>query len=381
MHGSPLDNQQPTIHSYFHTSHGNPMWLVLFCIGLITMHANITNMYDGRPTSIGVVYKKTIGNYIVHTDGQVVLCELSNRIRKQLIYPTADPGSLHHRVQKVVELEHMDPLAVGDEVRYIQAEDGKGLIIELLPRRNKLTRRSAVPKPLHHGAHPFEQIIVTNVDQVVPVMAAAQPDPKWNLLDRYLASAEAGEIGSLICITKMDLVKGNEGELPEALDQYRQIGYPIVLTSTVSGEGIEALRAALTGRISAMVGKSGVGKTALLNTLQPGLGLRVKEVSQATGKGRHTTTNLEMFPLDGGGGIVDTPGSREFGLWEFDDDLALLFPEMRCLVGKCRFGLDCQHDEEPGCVIRKAVMDGQISPRRYQSYLHLKAEGVYVRRN
>jgi ribosome biogenesis GTPase len=345
------------------------------------MHTDALKMYDGRPTFRGVVYKKTIGNYIVHSDGRALLCELSNRIRKQLIYPTADPGSLHHRVQKVVELEHVDPLAVGDEVRYIQAEEGKGLIIELLPRRNKLTRRSAVPKPLHHGAHPFEQIIVTNVDQVVPVMAAAQPDPKWNLLDRYLASAEAGGIGSVICITKLDLVKGNEEELQETLTEYRKIGYPSVLTSTISGEGIDNLRVALKGRISVMVGKSGVGKTALLNALQPGLGLRVKEVNQVTGKGRHTTTNLEMFPLDGGGAIVDTPGTREFGMWDNVDDLALLFPEMHPLVGKCRFGLDCQHDEEPGCAIRKAVMAGNISPRRYQSLLSLKEEVIHVRRN
>jgi ribosome biogenesis GTPase len=338
-------------------------------------------MYDGRPTFTGVVYKKTIGNYTVHTDGRALTCELSNRIRKQLIYPTADPGNVHHRVQKVVELEHMDPLAVGDEVCYIQAEDGKGLIIEVLPRRNKLTRRSAVPKPLHHGAHPFEQIIVTNVDQVVAVMSSAQPDPKWNLLDRYLASAEAGEIPALICITKLDLVKGNEGGLQDALVEYRQIGYPSVLTSSVSGEGIEDLRKALNGRISVMIGKSGVGKTALLNSLQPGLGLRVKEVNQVTGKGKHTTTNLEMFPLDGGGAIVDTPGTREFGMWDNVDDIAMLFSEMRPLVGKCRFGLDCNHDEEPGCVIRKAVMAGQISPRRYQSFLSLKDELIHVRRN
>ena len=142
------------------------------------MHISITTMYDGRPTYNGVVYKKTIGNYTVHRNGQAVVCELSNRIRKQLIYPTADPGSLRHRVQKVVELEHMDPIAVGDEVRYIQAEDGKGLIVELLTRRNKLTRRSAVAKPLHHGAHPFEQIIVTNVDQVVPVSGSCPARPQ-----------------------------------------------------------------------------------------------------------------------------------------------------------------------------------------------------------
>jgi ribosome biogenesis GTPase len=374
-------SRKPVIHKFFPASHGNQTWLVLFYSGLKTMHSALSNMYDGRPTFTGVVYKKTIGNYTVHNEGLAVVCELSNRIRKQLIYPTADPGNVHHRVQKVVELEHMDPLAVGDEVRYIQAEDGKGLIVELLPRRNKLTRRSAVPKPLHHGAHPFEQIIVTNVDQVVPVLAAAQPEPKWNLLDRYLASAEAGEIPALICITKLDLVKGKEEGLQDALSEYRQIGYPSILTSTISSVGIDEIRVALTGRISVMVGKSGVGKTALLNALQPGLGLRVREVNQVTGKGRHTTTNLEMFPLEGGGAIVDTPGTREFGMWDAVDDIALLFSEMRPLVGKCRFGLDCTHDEEPGCAIRKAVMAGQISPRRYQSFISLKDEVINVRRN
>ena len=123
---------------------------------------------------------------------------------------------------------------------------------------------------------------------------------------------------------------------------------------------------ALNGRISALLGKSGVGKTSLLNALQPGLGLRVNQVNERTGKGKHTTTALEMFPLDGNdesGTIVDTPGIREFGLWDVDgEDLALYFPEMRPLVGRCRFGLDCRHDEEPGCAIRKAVTDGQISP-------------------
>ncbi len=336
------------------------------------MHASNTEMYDGRPTFTGVVYKKTIGNYLVHTDGQALPCELSPRLRKKLIYPTADPGSLHHRVQKVVEIEHVDPLAVGDEVRCILAEENKGLIVELLPRRNKLTRKSAVPMP---SAHPFEQVIVTNIDQVVAVIAAAQPAPKWNLLDRYLASAEAGEIEALICITKLDLVKDLDNELKPLLDEYQAIGYAHVLTSAVTGEGIDQLREALKGRTSVFVGKSGVGKSALLNHLQPGLGLKVKEVNQVTGKGRHTTSHLEMFGLDSGGAIVDTPGTREFGLWEFDgDNLALLFREMQPLVGRCRFRLDCQHDDEPGCAIRNAVVDGRISPRRYQSYLRLKEE-------
>jgi ribosome biogenesis GTPase len=253
------------------------------------------------------------------------------------------------------------------------------MIVEVLPRRSRMTRRSAVPMP---GAHPFEQVIVANLDQVVAVFAAAQPAPKWGLLDRYLVSAEACELPALICITKLDLLQGRDSELLEALEIYRKIGYPVLLTSAVGGEGLDDVRAALQGRVSALLGKSGVGKTSLLNALQPGLGLRVNQVNERTGKGKHTTTHAEMYPLDGLAGmentaIVDTPGIREFGLWEIDgEDLAHYFPEMRPLVGRCRFGLDCRHDEEPGCAIRKAVTAGQVSPYRYKSLRGLMEEAA-----
>lgn len=329
---------------------------------------------DTNAKDQGVVYKKTIGHYFVHTDGKIIPCALSNRLRKQLIYPTADPNSLRPVVQKVREIEHVDPVAIGDLVRYIDAGDGSGLLVEVLPRRNRLARQTAVPMP---GAHPFEQVIVANVDQVAPVFAAANPAPKWNLLDRYLAACESLDLSVLIILTKLDLVTNKQGgveeDLIEIAEEYRQIGYPVLLTSSLSGAGMEELQQALQGRTTVLLGKSGVGKTALLNKLQPGLGLRVKEVSKATGKGRHTTTHLEMFPLDVGGAIVDTPGMREFGLWDVhQDDLAFFFREMRPYVGQCKFGLKCRHDDEPDCAIRKAVMAGKISPHRYQSYLKLK---------
>jgi len=328
----------------------------------------------------GVVYRKTIGSYDVFSGERLVPCEISPRLRKQLIYPIADPHSLSHIVRGVKTIEHVDPVAVGDQVRYIDAQNGAGLIIEVLPRRSKLTRRTAVPMP---GAHAFEQVIVANVDQVVPVFAAANPAPKWNMLDRYLVSAESLDLPALICINKLDLVQVDgeitEAELEQIVAEYRQIGYSVLLTSTVTGEGLEELKEALQGRVSVFVGKSGVGKTSLLNALQPGLGKRIKEVSQATGKGKHATTWMEMIPLGlgapGSGAIVDTPGVREFGPWNVaEDDLALFFPEMQAYVGRCKFGLDCRHDEEPGCEIRKAVLEGKISPRRYKSYLLLGAE-------
>jgi ribosome biogenesis GTPase len=336
---------------------------------------------EAQPLSVersgeGVVYSKTTGQYSVLTGEEMVPCELSPRLRKQLIYPTADPNSLRRVVREVKQIEHVDPVAIGDRVRYIDAQNGRGLIVEILPRQNKFTRRTAVPMP---GAHSFEQVIVANVDQVIPVFAAANPAPKWNMLDRYLVSAESLGLPSVICINKVDLAQSSNGALEVSLEQvvaaYGRIGYPVALVSAVTSQGLEAFRHILAGRVSVLVGKSGVGKTSLLNALQPGLGLRVKDVSQATGKGRHTTTHLEMFPLDGGGAIVDTPGVREFGLWDVEeDDLALHFPEMRPYVGRCKFGLDCRHDEEPGCAIRKAVMVGAISPQRYRSYLLLRQE-------
>ncbi len=324
------------------------------------------NTYDG--SGQGVVFRKNLGHYAVHTEERDIDCVLSSRLRKELIYPTADPSSLRHRVQQVREIEHVDPVAIGDSVIFTDAGDGSGMITEILPRRNKLSRPATTP-----GQRVFEQVIVSNADQVVPVFAAASPTPKWHLLDRYLVSAEASELPSLICITKVDLFNDRR-EIDEVVDSYQKIGYRVLCVSSVTRDGLEEIKQALQGKISVMVGKSGVGKTSLLNAIQPGLGLIVKEVSRGEqGKGMHTTTHLEMFPLDGGGAIVDTPGIREFGLWDADSDsLDQLFPEMRSFIGKCKFGLDCSHDEEPGCAVRKAVVDGKISPYRYQSYIKLR---------
>jgi ribosome biogenesis GTPase len=308
-----------------------------------------------------VVYKKLIGTYFVRTTSGEVTCAISNRLRKELIYPIADLSSNpHHRVQEVRDIHTVDPVAIGDRVRFIQAEDDTGMITEVLPRSNKLARSAAGKKEL-------EQVIAANIDQIVAVFAAARPAPKWNLLDRYLVTAEAAEIPALICLTKIDLV--NEGEFKDTLDEYEALGYPVISTSMVDQRGIGELREALKDKTSVLIGKSGVGKTSLLNTVQPGLGLRVSEVGKQLGKGKHTTTHLEMLSLQIGGGIIDTPGMREFEAWNLDDgDFALLFPEMRPLVGSCRFGLGCTHTQEPGCAIVRAVAEGQISERRYHSY-------------
>jgi ribosome biogenesis GTPase len=322
---------------------------------------------DATTLDQGLVIRKSQGSYAVECGDRILPCAISNQLRKQLIYPTAALGSRRHRVDAVAEIKVIDPVAIGDHVRFVDAGDGTGVIHEVMDRKNKLVRRAAGPKPL-------EQVIVANVDQVIPVIAAAFPEPKWELLDRYLAAAESRELPALILLTKLDLV-GRE-ILDEAVAEFERIGYRVILTSARTGEGIDELRDALRDRVSVVVGKSGVGKSSILNAVEPGLGLRVNEVSEVTGKGKHTTTHLELFKLASGGAIVDTPGMREFGLWEVDDeDLAATFRELRPYLGQCRFGMNCQHTHEPGCAVKAAVTAGAIGERRYASYLRMLGGG------
>ncbi|HEX5810402.1 MAG TPA: GTPase RsgA, partial [Anaerolineales bacterium] len=168
---------------------------------------------------VGVVFRKTLGHYTVQANGRDIDCVLSSLIHKQLIFPTADPTSLRHTVQEVREIDHVDPVAIGDRVRYADAGEGRGMIVEVLPRDSKLSRPAPVP-----GARVFEQVIVANADLVLPVFSVANPTPKWGLLDRYLVSAEAAELPSLIVINKLDLAWKNPG-FDEEIEVYRCIGY------------------------------------------------------------------------------------------------------------------------------------------------------------
>ncbi len=311
----------------------------------------------------GTVFKKSQGTYFLHADAGDVTCAISNQLRKELVYPIAAPTSVRQHVVAVREIQEVDPVAIGDQVAYIPDGHGQGLIVAVRPRKNKWVRRAA-------GFQPLEQVIVANLDQVVAVMAAADPAPKWGLLDRYLVAAEAAELPAVICLTKMDLA--NEKELRDELDNYRKLGYQVILSSMITGEGMDEVKEMLRDKLSVFIGKSGVGKSSLLNALQPGLGLRVKEVSASTHKGKHTTTHLEMFDLSWGGHVVDTPGMREFAFWQIKpEELPALFPEMRPYLGACQFRSNCSHSHEPGCAVKTAVEAGKISLRRYQSYLKL----------
>ena len=262
-----------------------------------------------------------------------------------------------------------DLVAVGDWVRFRRLPDGTGVIEAIEPRTRALSRKAPTPRG------EYEQVIIANPDQAVIVFAAARPEPKLGMLDRFLVIAEKQDIPPLIVVNKIDLTG-----LPTARETfglYEDIGYPVLYTSAVTREGLDALKAALRGKISVLVGPSGVGKTSLLNAIQPGLGLAVRAVSRATGEGRHTTTVRHMVPLEGGGYVADTPGLKALALWDIEpEELDGYFPEMRDLVPLCRFN-NCSHMDEPGCAVIQAVEEGRIHPARYESYVRLRLESEH----
>ena len=262
---------------------------------------------------------------------------------------------------------YADPVAVGDEVVVTPRDNEEGVIEEISPRRTKFSRRYPGKREA------IEQIVVANADQVVIVLSTRLPDFNLRFLDRFLILAEVGEMDAVVCLNKIDLIDSAERqELRSILSAYEQLGYPVIFTSINHSESIQAFRDALRDRFSVVVGASGVGKSSLLNAVQPGLGLRVGEVGLKTGKGRHTTTLVELFPLEFGGEVADTPGIREVGLWGVDtENLDLYFPEMEPYLGECKY-TDCIHVSEPRCAIVDAVNTGKISDVRYQSYISLK---------
>ena len=259
-------------------------------------------------------------------------------------------------------------LTVGDRVTISNVQTDSAWAIDAIhPRRSQLARRSP-------GGARGERIMVANLDQVLVVFAAARPEPHPRMLDRFLVIAEANDLAARIVINKCDLV--DEAAVRHRFADQIEAGYPIHLTSVVTGAGLEALRAQVEGKSSALTGPSGVGKSSLMNRLFPGLDLRIADISDSVNKGRHTTVGAVLHPLPGGGFVADTPGLREVGLWNIAvEDLAACFPEFRPLLSTCRFA-DCLHTVEPGCAIRNAVQSGAVRGGRYESYLKLREELV-----
>lgn len=315
---------------------------------------------------IGVVTQGTGGVWRVRTpDGRVHEVSLRGRLKKSDTGRRAD-GSIR---RDTVSAERDRPkLAVGDRVRLERDARGHTLAIaEVLPRTSRLARRAP-------GGGRGERVVAANVDQVVVVFAAANPEPHLRMIDRFLVIAEANGLPARLVVNKVDLV-GLEVAHARFTD-YPRAGYPVHFTSARQGEGIEVLRRALGGRTSVLAGPSGTGKSSLINALFPGLELRVGEISASVNKGRHTTVGASLHALPGpaGGFVVDTPGLREVGMWELPvERLDLCFPEIRVHREQCRFA-DCRHGVEPDCEVRAAVERGEVSVERYESYLKLAEE-------
>lgn len=255
---------------------------------------------------------------------------------------------------------------VGDLVEFTETNVGQGVVERVLPRENVFARRMAGPRGTWKA-----QVLAANIDQVVTVFAAAQPEPNPRLVDRFLVIAEANELDALLVVNKVDLT-GIEAARA-VFGQYERAGYPVWYASAHEGTGLEGLREALSGRTSLVAGPSGVGKSSLLNTLLPGLDLRTGEVSQALNKGRHTTVvgSLIRVPGPEGGFVADTPGLRELGLWDMPpEDVDYCYREFRPFLGGCRFS-NCLHRGENGCAVLEAVQRGDIEPQRYDSYLRV----------
>jgi len=257
-------------------------------------------------------------------------------------------------------------LAVGDEVLLERdVRDAAWTIARILPRRSSLLRRAP-------GSTVGERVVAANIDQVVVVFASAEPEPHHRMLDRFLVIAEANDIPARVVINKVELVGAERAA--DRFAVYARAGYPLHLVSAKRGTGLDEMGDALRGRVSALTGPSGVGKSSLLNALYPGLSLRVGEISRSVMKGRHTTIGALMHPLPDGGYVMDTPGLREVGIWGLAaDSLDDCFPEFRPVLGDCRFA-DCRHLEEPGCAVRELVGRGDVSVERYESYRKLREE-------
>ena len=292
------------------------------------------------------VYKSTGSWYVLKdASGQFIQARMKGRFKLDGITST-------------------NPIAVGDVVD-VERESGQetGWVINgIHDRRNYVNRVSPARRQRHH-------IIASNLDQSLLVATLRDPRTSMGFVDRFLIACEAYHVPAIIAINKCDDFGAREEDMFQHWqDVYEPVGYTVLRVSGTTGEGIGELREMLSGRTTLFSGHSGVGKSTLINLLMPGLDLRTKEVSDWSGKGMHTTTFAEMFDLPDGGAIIDTPGVREFGLVDIDEqELAHYFPEMRARMDDCQFN-NCLHVNEPGCAIKEAVVAGGISEERYISY-------------
>ena len=292
----------------------------------------------------GIIVKAQSGFFTVDAGGELVVCQLRGKLKQG-------------RAKG-------DIAALGDRVHISVLEDGSGTIDEVEERKRAIVRLD--PRPQGD----YQQVLLANPDQAVFVFACADPEPKLRMLDRFLVIAEKQQVPAMIIANKVDLVDKSESQKTFGL--YSSLGYSVIYTSANTGDGMDELKAHLAGRISVLAGPSGVGKSSLLNRLQPRLELAVNEVSRAFHKGKHTTVVREMFAIEGGGYIADTPGWKSLALWDTEpEEMDAYFPELAPLVAQCQFS-DCTHTHEPGCAVLAGIETGKVHPQRYESYLRLR---------
>ena len=297
------------------------------------------------PTLSGLVLRMQSGFYYVQTEQGLITCSIRGKLKQ-------------NRIDE-------DLVAVGDQVQVALSSPNTGTIEKVNPRKNMLIRLA----PTARGE--YKQIFLANLDLVIFVFACAQPEPHLRMLDRFLIIAERQSIPAIIIANKVDLI--GEKKALQLFGRYPPLGYPVIYTSVKNGLGILKVKKILKNKITAFSGPSGVGKTSILNAIQPELGIKVREISELTSKGRHSTVVRELFSLDGYGYLADLPGLRSLALWDIrPEELDAYFPEMKGLVSQCQFN-NCTHRNEPGCAVKDAVKQGRVHPERYQSYLNLRA--------
>ena len=291
----------------------------------------------------GLIIKAQSGFFTVETGQGFIVCQLRGKLKRGRAMG--------------------DLAAIGDRVRITVSTDGSGAIEEVEERKQAIVRLD--PRPQGE----YQQVLLANADQSVFVFACAHPNPKLRMLDRFLVIAEKQRVPAVIVANKIDLVE----DAKEIFGLYEPLGYRVIYTSTKTGAGVDELHDTLKNKISALAGPSGVGKSSLLNEIQPGLGLAVNEISKVMDKGKHTTVTRQMFPLVGGGYVADTPGWKSLALWDTEpEEMEAYFPELRELVQDCQFS-DCSHTHEPKCAVLAAVKDGRVHPERFESFLRLRA--------